>query len=150
MNCIGCAIASKERTPPGGIIKETPNFVLHQDPEVPIKHFLIIASKRHVRSITDFTPDQNAELFKLCWQARKALLLFHDVIDCKLIQEERSGHFHLWILPRYAWMDEVSDNTLEDVRALMRYAKETRNTGRHLDEIVAAAGQLRALLSTDA
>lgn len=43
--CIGCSIGNDEITPPGEIIMSTENFVLHQDPEIPIKGFLIIASK---------------------------------------------------------------------------------------------------------
>ena len=51
IDCIGCAIADKSLIPVGGHVKETDNFILHQDPEVPIKGFLIIASKRHIKSI---------------------------------------------------------------------------------------------------
>jgi len=145
-DCIGCAIASKEMTPPGGIIKETTNFALHQDPEIPIRNFLIINAKRHIQSIAQMSPEENTELFELCYQARKALLSFDDIIDCTLIQEERSGHFHLWILPWYAWMDAGFDQSLASVRAVMQYARENRRTNKHLDEIAAAAGELRGIL----
>jgi diadenosine tetraphosphate (Ap4A) HIT family hydrolase len=57
--CIGCSIGSGEVVPPGGIITETKNFVLHQDPEVPIKGFLIIASKKHIQSISQITPEES-------------------------------------------------------------------------------------------
>jgi len=146
-DCMGCAIAAKELTPIGGIITETPNFILVQDPEVPIKNFLIINSKRHLQSIAQLSPEENAELFELCYRARKALLSWGDIIDCKLIQEERSGHFHLWILPWYAWMDGEFDNSLTCVRAVMQRAHETRMTKGYLDEIIAAAEELRGMLA---
>jgi len=146
-DCMGCAIAAKELTPIGGIIAETPNFILAQDPEVPIKNFLIINAKRHVRSIAQMSPEENTELFGLCYRARKALLSWGDIIDCKLIQEERSGHFHLWILPWYAWMGGGFDNSLTCVRAVMQRARETRMTKEYLDEIIAAAEKLRGMLT---
>lgn len=38
--CIGCEIGKGAIIPPGGIIKETENFLIQQDLEVPIKGFL--------------------------------------------------------------------------------------------------------------
>ena len=146
-DCIGCAITSRELTPPGGIIKETPNFILHQDPEIPIKNFLIINTKRHIQSIAQLSLEENAELFELCYRARKALLSFDDIIDCMLIQEERSGHFHLWILPWYAWMDAGFDQSLTAVRAIMQYARENRMAKEYQDEIIVAVEELRGMLA---
>jgi len=147
---MGCAIAAKELIPPGGIIKETRNFILIQDPEVPIKNFLIINSKRHIRSIAQLSLEENTELFELCYQARKALLNFDDIVDCMLIQEERSGHFHLWILPWYAWMDAGFDKSLTSVRAIMQYARENRMAKEYQDEIAAAVEALRGMLDDPA
>lgn len=145
IECIGCSIASKDVTPIGGIIKETANFVLHQDPEIPIKNFLIIASKKHVQSITQLTSQENLELFDLCYQARKALLSFEDIIDCKIIQEEHSAHFHMWILPRYEWMNDIFDKTLSSVRLITKYAKKNCKSK---NEIVYAVDKLRKMLSS--
>ena len=41
--CTGCSIAKGEI---GSIIYETKNFVINQDPEVPLKGFLVISSKK--------------------------------------------------------------------------------------------------------
>jgi diadenosine tetraphosphate (Ap4A) HIT family hydrolase len=99
--CIGCSIGSGEAVPPGGIITETKNFVLHQDPEVPIKGFLIIASKKHIQSISQITLEESSELFDLVYRARLAMKNTADINEVTVIQEERSGHFHIWLLPRY-------------------------------------------------
>lgn len=146
IECIGCSIASKEVTPIGGVIKETSNFILHQDPEIPIKNFLIIASKRHIQSIAQLSAEENIELFDLCYKARKALLSFEDIIDCIIIQEEQSRHFHLWILPRYEWMSELFDSTLTSVRPIMTYARNNHSTKSNIAEIVAAADKLRKIM----
>ena len=65
-DCLGCALGDKSLIPPGGIIAETEHFILHQDPLVPIKGFLVINSKRHVQSIAELTEAEAIELFMLC------------------------------------------------------------------------------------
>ena len=146
MDCIGCAIADGSFVPIGGLIKETENFVLVHDPEVPIKGFLVINSKRYIKSITQLTKQQAAELFELCYKARTALLTFDDIIECTLIQEERSGHFHFWILPRYAWMDGLFKNSLSTIREMMRYAAENYKTDNNINEIKSCIDKLKQIL----
>ena len=71
-DCLGCAIALGRLLPPGGRLGESEHFVVHQDPEVPIRGFLIIASKRHLRSIAEMSAAEAAELFALVHRARLA------------------------------------------------------------------------------
>ena len=134
VECIGCALVDKTLIPIGGIIKETENFILHQDPEVPIKGFLIIASKLHVKAITELSKIQAAEFFELCYDARVALLSFDDILECSLIQEERSNHFHFWILPKYKWMNDLFENSLSSIRPILKYAREKLKTEKVLRE----------------
>jgi diadenosine tetraphosphate (Ap4A) HIT family hydrolase len=74
---------------------ETQNFILHQDPEIPIKGFLIVAAKRHIRSMAELSQDEAQELFGLVYRARLALRRLGDIREVTVIQEERSAHFHL-------------------------------------------------------
>jgi len=145
--CMGCSMASGDSTAPGGIIKETANFILQQDLEIPIKGFMIIASKQHIKSITQLTKDQSLELFELCYDTRKALLSIQDILECTLIQEERSNHFHMWILPRYKWMDDLFENSLSNIRPMMKYAKENLKTQININEIIETVNQLRKILN---
>ena len=117
--CIGCCIGSGEIIPPGGIIAETKNFVLHQDPEVPVKGFLIIESKKHIKSISQLTLEKSMELFDLVYSARLAMKNITDIKEVTIIQEERSAHFHLWLLPRYEWMTNKFTNSLSSIREMM-------------------------------
>lgn len=57
--CIGCSIGTGEITPPGEVIMSTDNFVLHEDPEIPIKGFLIVASKKHIKSISELSLEES-------------------------------------------------------------------------------------------
>src|SRR5512142_1241994 len=122
-DCLGCAIGAGEITPPGGLICEREHFVVHQDPEVPVRGFLIIASKRHIRSIAQMSEAEAAELFSLVYRARLAQERSRQLHEVRIIQEERSGHFHLWLLPWEAWMEGKFVNSLASIREMMRYVK---------------------------
>ena len=56
-DCMGCNIRDGKMIPFGGIIYETENFSLAQDAEVLLDGFLIIQSKRHVRSIEELSEE---------------------------------------------------------------------------------------------
>lgn len=141
--CIGCSIGNGEITPLGEIIMNTENFVLHQDPEVPIKGFLIIASKKHIKSLSELTCEESQELFGLVYRARIALKNIEDIKEAAIIQEERSDHFHLWLLPRYEWMDEKFKNSLSTVREILFYAKDNYKTEENISDVLATVGIIR-------
>lgn len=142
-NCIGCSIGNGEIVPPGGIITDTKNFVLHQDPEVPIKGFLIIATKRHIKSISELSQEESRELFDLVYEARIAMKDIVDIDEITIIQEERSGHFHIWLLPRYEWMNDKFVNSLSSIREIMSYSKENLKTKENIDEVLLVANKLK-------
>lgn len=144
--CIGCGIGKGEVIPPGGIILDTKNFVLHQDPEIPIKGFLIIASKKHIRSISELNYVEAQELFDLVYKARMAQKSLKDIKEVSIIQEERSGHFHLWLLPRYKWMDEIFEDSLSTVREIMSYARDNYRSESDTKAIINAVKQIRKVI----
>lgn len=144
--CIGCAIGSGQIIPPGGIITETKNFVLHQDPEVPVKGFLIIASKNHIKSISELTLEESSELFQLVYIARSAMKNIGDINEVTIIQEERSRHFHLWLLPRYEWMTAKFGNSLSSIREMMNYCKDNHKTEGNIEEVLLVVSKLRHAL----
>jgi diadenosine tetraphosphate (Ap4A) HIT family hydrolase len=141
--CIGCSIGTGEITPPGELIISTEKFILHQDPEIPIKGFLIIASKKHIKSISELTLEESKELFDLVYRARMALKIIKDIKEVSIIQEERSGHFHLWLLPRYEWIDEKFENSLSTVREILFYAKDKYKTEENIADILATVEIIR-------
>jgi diadenosine tetraphosphate (Ap4A) HIT family hydrolase len=145
--CIGCSIASGEVLSPGGIIAETKNFRLDQDPEIPIKGFLIISSKSHIRSISQLSSEESRELFDLVYRARIALNSISDIKEVTIIQEERSGHFHLWLLPRYEWMNERFANSLSTVREIMAYSKNNLKSDENIESILLEVEKIRKILN---
>lgn len=141
--CMGCSIGNGEIVTPGGVIAETRNFILHQDPEVPIKGFLIIGSKKHIKSISELNQEESAELFDLVYKSRVAMKSIGNIDEVTIIQEERSGHFHLWLLPRYEWMIDKFGNSLSTIRDIMTYSKENLKTKDNIDEILLFADALK-------
>ncbi len=146
-DCLGCAISAGEVIPPGGLICESEHFVVHQDPEVPVRGFLIIATKKHIQSIAQMSEAEAAELFSLVYRARVTLEKLGQIHEVRIIQEERSGHFHLWLLPWDAWMDEKFINSLASVRDMMRYAKAERRTAENVREVLEIVEAIKASLN---
>ncbi len=143
--CIGCDIASGRIVPPGGVIAETEHFILHQDPEVPIRAFFIVASKAHIQSMDQMSAAEARECFDLVYQARKIQSQLGGISEVLVIQEERSEHFHLWLLPRYTWMDELFTNSLTTVREMLKYAREHRRSEDDIKKILETVKRSREL-----
>jgi len=60
-----------------------------------------------------------------------------------IIQEERSAHLHMWLLPRYEWMTNKFGNSLSTVREIMKYSKENLKTKDNIEEILSVVSKLK-------
>lgn len=106
IECMGCDIASNKIKVPGGFIYEGKYSVLALDPLIPIPGFLIITLKRHVDSFSKLEKAEREEIDNIIYMADKALKELNIVEKVTIIQEERSSHFHVWILPNHKWLNE--------------------------------------------
>lgn len=61
----------------------------------------------------------------------------HEVCDLfNIIMEEKNNrHFHIWIMPRYEWMKEVSGNITQNIGKVFDYAKSNFRTQEVYDRI---------------
>lgn len=137
--CIGCKIVNE-----GSNFKifETENFVLLQDPEVPIKGFLIVQAKRHVNSLIDLNEEQQIELIKLTNKARVVLKELNICQEVTIVQEERSKHFHIWLFPNYEWMQEKFGKGIKYLRDINEYV--TKNaTEEDKNEVLKVVQKLK-------
>lgn len=116
--CTGCSVAKGEI---GTIIYETNTFVLNQDPEVPLKGFLVITSKKHVNSFIDYNENEREELLEILFKARKALKDLNICKEVTIVQEERSQHFHIWLFPYFDWMQEKFGKGVKYLRDINEY-----------------------------
>ena len=109
---------------PNENIITTDLFSVNQDWEVPIPGFFIIAPLRKLKSIDEFTDDEASEFINLTRKIRKGMRDVLKIDDVYFFQNEDSEHgFHLWIFPRYKWMEKFG-RKIQSVRPIMNYAKK--------------------------
>ena len=41
-----------------------------------------------------------------------------------IFEERKNRHLHVWILPRYNWMNEIADHIIDNIGTIFKYAKE--------------------------
>lgn len=144
IECIGCAGVSGQMQMPGGIINENKYFQIHQDPEVPLPGFLIINSKRHVKSVSEFTKDELQNLSEIIFYGRKTLEKINGIISVTIIQEERSPHFHVWLFPWYDWMiNQFGKISLSNIKPIMKFAEKNLKTEEQLKIILETIDRIK-------
>lgn len=136
-SCMGCAIANGGIQVPGSLVYDGNATVLAADPEIPIPGFLVVNTKRHVRSLSELNREERHELADVIACAEKALKTL-DISEVTLVQEERSSHLHFWIFPNYAWMNEKYGKGIAYLRDISAYAKEsaTEENKREVLEVI--------------
>ena len=131
---------------PDEVILETEHFKVSQDCEVPIPGFYILAAKRSITSIADFTKDEEKEFAKLLVNVRKAMKEVLHIQEVYLFQNEDSEHkFHLWLFPRHEWMEQFG-RKIQSVRLIMDHAEKNMRTAKIQTEVKEAARKMRAAL----
>ncbi len=144
IECMGCAIQKGEVQSPGGLIAESRYFTAGQDYEIPILGFVIVASKRHIQSIDEFTDDEQKDFIEFLCRVRKAMRQALGIEVVYLIQEEdTSNHFHIWMFPRYGWMQEKFGAKIESVHSIMEYARTYLKIPENLKGVSEATKKLR-------
>jgi diadenosine tetraphosphate (Ap4A) HIT family hydrolase len=104
IDCMGCAISNHSMLVPGGFVQKTQHFAVHQDPLIPLPGFLVIASLRRIRSISEMQDSEYQELARLVRITHHAIKEITKVESLTIVQEESSIHFHLWFFP---WAQDV-------------------------------------------
>ncbi len=122
----------------------TENFDIHQDWEVPIPGFFVIASRRNRVSFDEFDAEEIDELFNLIKKLRKGM---REVLDIKTVcffQDEGTHHnlFHIWIFPRHEWMNEFGGK-IESVRPIINYAKSNMVNDEVFKEVKDMVGKMK-------
>lgn len=149
VECIGCAI-TEEGKDVAGYVVETDLFHAHQDHEVPIPGFVILSTKRHIKSVDEFTDEEASDFIDLVRKIRKAQREVLGIGTAYLVQEEDTqDHFHLWLLPRYAWMNDVEKfgQKVGSARRVLQHAKTHMKTPEIIAEVKEAAEKLRKYLN---
>lgn len=127
--CPGCAYAKHEFNLPCGIAYENERFTLSQDWELPIQGFLIVSPKRHIEKLEELTKDERDEMFDIVDKAIKTLRKNNicDRFDI-IFEEKENRHLHVWIMPRYKWMEALCDDIIDNIGLICDYAKKNFRT----------------------
>ena len=136
IGCPGCAYANHEFIIPCGIAYENDNFTVSQDWELPIIGFFVVAPKRHVEKLEELTSSEKIEMFEIVDKTIR--ILRHNKICDKfnIIFEEKEGsHFHIWIMPRHKWMEELAAGITKNIGDVFNYAKNNMRIKCVYDEI---------------
>jgi len=122
----------------------TKHFDVHQDWEIPIPGFFIIATRnRKQKSIDEFSDVQAEELTRLTKKLRKGM---RDVLGIDTVyiwqNEDTSEWYHLWMFPRHKWMKKFGIK-IESVRPIMKYAEKNMVNDKVFEEVEEYAAKMR-------
>jgi diadenosine tetraphosphate (Ap4A) HIT family hydrolase len=150
VECLGCAIVKNVVEIRGGSVIRTGLFDVSQDFEIPIPGFMIVSSLRHVSSIDEFTSEESLEFIQILKATRKLQREVLGIETVYLYQEEDASHFHMWMFPRYGWMNVQFGRNSESLRPIMEYARDSLKTEENLaqldsdiEKLARAASELR-------
>ncbi len=129
--CPGCAYGKHQFSLDCGMAYENDNFTISQDWELPIKGFFIVSPKRHIEKLSELTNDERNEMFYLVDKTVK-ILRENKICDRfdYIFEEKENRHLHVWILPRYDWMNSICDDIIDNIGLVFEYAKKNF---RHID-----------------
>ena len=123
--CPGCAYGRHEFHLDCGMSYENERFTLSQDWELPIQGFFIVSLKRHIEKLSELTTDERNEMFYIVDKTVK-ILRENNICDRfdYIFEERPNRHLHVWILPRYNWMDDIVDHIIYNIGIIFDYAKK--------------------------
>lgn len=125
-NCMGCDIAEHKLIPPGGYVYEDDFINVSADPEIPIKGFMVLGINKHIKSINDMTNYERNSIISVLNKTVEIIKKVNISKEVLIIQEERSSHFHIWIVPISDWMKKFG-NSVINIKEMINYSKENFN-----------------------
>jgi len=142
VECLSCALVNGLIEPEGGVVVETEHFHAHQDVAYPIPGLIILASKRHLKSLDELTEAERLDYISILSEIRKAQ---RDVLGIESVyyfyNEDTTHHFHTWMVPRYEWMYEFG-RSVESVRPVLLHARNEMNDEANLKSVRQAIAAL--------
>ena len=122
-------------------------FDVHQDWEVPISGFFIVAPLRKLKSIDEFTDEEAIEFINLIRKVRKGMRNVLKIEEVYFFQNEDTEHgFHLWIFPRHKWMEKFG-RKIQSVRPIMNHAKENMLSDDVFNEVKEYVKKMKEFMS---
>ncbi len=140
--CTGCALLNGEIKCIGGIIASTEYFEAQQDCFIPIPGFITINSKRHVKNIDDFSPEERTDFIEFLYKIRTTMREALTIETIFMIQEESASHFHVWLFPYHNWMQQF-EHKISSIIPIMQWAKQNLKTEENIKDVLDYAQRLQ-------
>lgn len=134
---------------PNEEIIDTKCFNVHQDWETPIKGFFIIAAKRKIKSIEEFSKEESEEFLELLIKIRRGMRKILGIKKVYLFQNEDSKYnFHIGLFPYHTWMEKFGRG-IHSVKAIMDYAEKNLATEENSREIKISVKKMKKYLKDE-
>lgn len=146
VECLSCALTGGLIEPTGGVIYEDEYFHAHQDVAYPIPGLVILASKRHfyrMDELTDEEADKYIRVIKRIRSAQSTALGIEHVYY--FYNEDTTHHFHLWMVPRYEWMNQFG-HSVESLRPSLLNARNSMDDDVNVSYVIECMDKLRNAL----
>lgn len=141
--CLSCALTSGQIEPYGGTIAETEHFHAHQDVAYPIPGLVIVAAKRHFYGLDEMTAEERSEYITFVHNIRTVQRQRMQIESVYYFyNEDTTHHFHLWMVPRYEWM-QAFGRSVESLRPVLRHARDERNDEANQQHVMEGIETLR-------
>ena len=102
-SCIGCDVVAGRVRPPGGVVWSDERFVAYgfTDPS-PVRGYLILSSRRHVRGLYDLDAAEAAALGPLLIRLQRAQVAALGADHAYVfVLGDKVPHFHAHVVPRF-------------------------------------------------
>ena len=134
--CYACLFAEHKFSLPCGIAYENEKFTLAQDFELPIQGFFVVSPKKHIETFEELTENERIEIFEII---NKTIEILRKIKICDrfnvIFEEKKNKHFHIWIMPRHKWMENIGGNIINNIGKIFEYSKINMRTKENLDKI---------------
>ena len=124
--CMGCDIANHKLIPPGGYVYEDDFINVSAYTEIPITGFKILSTNKHIKSLTEMSEIERINIMKILNKTISAIKKANIAKEVLLIQQEKSNHFHIWIVPIHNWMSKFGKD-VKNIKEIIDYSKQNFN-----------------------
>lgn len=142
ITCLSCAMNLDIDVLKKGCNIETTHFYAHQELVYPVKGLIVVVSKRHFKGLDELTEEEQLDYIQLLSNIRKVqrkLLKVESVYY--FYQEDTTHHFHVWLMPRYKWMDRIG-RSVESIRPILSEVLQNYSSEIQRDEALETAERL--------
>ncbi len=140
-DCLGCDIANHKLIPPGGYVYEDGFINVSADPEIPIPGFMVLGISKHVKSMNELSKEERVSIMEVLNRTIQIIKKVQISKEVLIVQEERAGHFHIWIVPIYGWMEKYGKSVV-NIKEIIDYSKNNFNENVK-EELINAVEKIR-------